>query len=94
MQKITFEQFIAKILKYRNKDLYIDILTFVNTLIVIDKSKMIINNYRIIFTDGKDIDVEIDSEQISLIELSDYGNVFKLYFGIEGTITLNFDINS
>lgn len=94
MEEITFDDFKNKIQKLQGKDLYLMIKTMITATVIIEKCKMVINNYRIVFTDGKELDIEIDVEPISKIEISKYGNIFELKFDIGEGATLNFDKNS
>lgn len=94
MEEITFDDFKNKIQKFQGKDLYLLIKTMIKATIIIEKCKIVINNYRIVFTDGKELDIEIDVEPISKVESSKYGNVFELKCDVGERITLDFDPNS
>lgn len=94
VNEITFDDLKNKIQKFQNKDLYLFLETIIKGTIIIEKSKILINNYKIAFTDGKELEIGIDVEPITKIEVSEYSNTFKLEFGIGEGATLNFDSNS
>lgn len=91
MREITFEDLKKEIQKFQGKNLYVEVSTVIKTFITIKQCGIIIDNYRIILSDGEDGDVEIESELIKKIELSETGNNFYLKFGMGEMVTLNFD---
>lgn len=94
MDEITLKELKIRMLKYEDRDVSVDIYTFVKTMVMVKKSKIFINNMRIIISNGKCQDLEIDLESLAKIEVSKAGNVFKLYFdslNIGDKVIINFD---
>lgn len=94
MNQIDFEEFKQRIDEFKDKCAYVSIDSSLKTLFIIENSKILINNYRIIFTDGKDVDVEFNIDQFSNFYISKFENDFKLQSEELGDILINFDKNS
>lgn len=94
MREITFEDLKKEMEKFQGKDLYVEVSTLISTFIIIKKCRIVIDNYRIVLSDGEDGDIEIEIEPIIKIELSEEGNSFYLKFSMEEMVILVFDKNS
>lgn len=94
MNEITFEQVKEKLINIENKFIYLHIKSFINSTIIIDKAKILINNIRMIITDTVNQDIEIDISRILKYYISVAENVFKFKIDEETEILLEIDKNS
>ncbi len=94
MEEIDFEEFKQRIEEFKGKCAYLSIDSWIKTLFIIEKSKILINNYRLILSDKKDIDIEFQIDQFSNFYVSEFKNVFKLQSEELGDILIDFDKNS
>lgn len=92
MEEIDFEDFKQRIEEFKDKCAYLSIDSWIKTLFIIEKNKILINNYRLILSDKKDIEFQID--QFSNFYVSKFKNVFKLQSEELGDILIDFDRNS
>lgn len=94
MHEISFEELKQEIQLYKSKDLYLTINTPIEVKSIIQKSNIIINNYEIFITDGKDLEICINVDVISKIEKSEDINSYTLNFDFNESAILHFDKNS
>ena len=83
-----------KMNELEGKCAYVSIDSSLKTLFIIENSKILVNNYRIIFSNSEDIDVEFGVDQFSNFYISKYENIFELQSEDLGKILINFDKNS
>lgn len=94
MNEISFEKLKQKLNELKGKCAYVNVDGNIKTLFIIETSEILINNYRMILTDGKDVDVEFNIDQFSNFYVSKFKNIFKLQSEELGDILIDFDKNS
>jgi len=94
MNEISFEILKQKMNELEGKCAYVSIDSSLKTLFIIENSKILVNNYRIIFSNSEDVDVEFGVDQFSNFYISRFKNMFKLQSEELGDIFIDFDKNS